>query len=87
MMALDTVSLAALAFLAFVNSLLGFFSWNRALALGGIQKISQLQLLQPFITYLYSVVLMGEALDWVPPVVCAAVIAMVVLSNKTLARR
>jgi drug/metabolite transporter (DMT)-like permease len=84
---LSKVSLGALGFLAFVNSLLAFFTWNRALAVGGIQKISQLQLLQPFITYAYSVLLMGEALDWVPLVVCAIVIALVVISKKTLSRK
>ncbi|MGV3654754.1 MAG: DMT family transporter [Noviherbaspirillum sp.] len=85
-MSLDRTSLAALAFLAFVNSLAGFFLWNRALAVGGIQKISQLQLLQPFITYGYAVALMGESLDWLTLGVCALVIGLVALSRKTLSR-
>ncbi|MEX2495354.1 MAG: DMT family transporter [Woeseia sp.] len=84
---LDATSWGALAFLAFVNSLFGFFSWNRALAVGGIQKISQLQLLQPFITYIYAVLLMGEVFDWVPLTVCTIVIGLVVLSKRTLAHR
>lgn len=75
----------ALAFLAFVNSLLGFFSWNRALALGGIQRISQLQLLQPFVTYAYSVVFMHELFDWPTLGMCAVVILLVVVSKRTLA--
>jgi len=69
--------LGALLFLALINSLLGFFSWNRALALGGIQRISQLQLLQPFFTFGFSIFLMGEAWNWLTPVVCAAVIVLV----------
>ncbi len=77
----------ALAFLAFVNSLLGFFSWNRALALGGIQRISQLQLLQPFFTYAYAIVLIGETFDVVTLVVCFAVIALVIVSRQSLAKR
>ena len=81
------VQWGALAFLAFVNSLLGFFSWNRALAIGGIQRISQLQLLQPFFTYAYSIVLMNEPLDALALVICIAVIGLVVLSKRTLARR
>ncbi len=82
-----TVQWGALAFLAFVNSLLGFFSWNRALALGGIQRISQLQLLQPFMTYAYSIVLMGELFDPLALVMCVAVILLVVVSKHALARR
>jgi drug/metabolite transporter (DMT)-like permease len=80
----DSVQWSALAFLAFVNSLLGFFSWNRALALGGIQRISQLQLLQPFFTYAYSIVLMGEKFDPLALLVCTFVIALVVVSKRAL---
>jgi drug/metabolite transporter (DMT)-like permease len=72
----------ALLFLALINSLLGFFSWNRALALGGIQRISQLQLLQPFFTFGFSIFLMGEAWNWLTPVVCAAVIVLVWLAKR-----
>lgn len=82
-----SVSWAALAFLAFVNSLLGFFSWNRALALGGIQRISQLQLLQPFFTYGYSIILMGEAFDPLALLICVAVIGLVVVSKRALLKR
>ena len=82
-----SVQWGALAFLAFVNSLLGFFSWNRALALGGIQRISQLQLLQPFFTYGYSIVLMGELFDPLALGICVAVVGLVVLSKQALIKR
>ena len=84
---MDAAGWGALAFLAFVNSLLGFFSWNRALALGGIQRISQLQLLQPFITYAYSVAFMHESFDWLTLSVCAVVIVLVAISRSTLLTR
>jgi len=83
-MNLNGAGLGALAFLAFVNSLLGFFSWNRALAMGGIQRISQLQLLQPFITYSYSVIFMHELFDFPTLGMCAVVILLVVISKRTL---
>lgn len=82
-----SVQWGALAFLAFVNSLLGFFSWNRALALGGIQRISQLQLLQPFFTYGYSIVLMGELFDPLALGICVAVVGLVILSKQALIKR
>lgn len=81
------VQWGALAFLAFVNSLLGFFTWNRALALGGIARISQLQLLQPFFTYGYSLAFMGETFDPLALAICVAVIALVMVSKRSLARR
>lgn len=84
MVGLNGAGWGALAFLAFVNSLLGFFSWNRALAMGGIQRISQLQLLQPFITYGYAVVFMHELFDWETLTMCAVVIFLVVISKRTL---
>ncbi|WP_426149880.1 DMT family transporter [Pseudomonas sp. DC3000-4b1] len=74
--------LGALLFLALINSLLGFFSWNRALALGGIQRISQLQLLQPFFTFLFAIALMGENWNWSTPAVCAVVILLVWLAKR-----
>lgn len=77
------IGVAALLFLALINSLLGFFSWNRALALGGIQRISQLQLLQPFFTFAFSIVLMGESWNWLTPIVCVVVIVLVWLSKRT----
>lgn len=79
---LPAQGVAALLFLALINSLLGFFSWNRALALGGIQRISQLQLLQPFFTFAFSIFLMGELWNWLTPAVCAIVIVLVWLSKR-----
>jgi drug/metabolite transporter (DMT)-like permease len=44
------------------SMLLGFFAWYRGLALGGIARIGQLQLIQPFLTIFFSFVLVGEHL-------------------------
>ncbi len=50
-------------YLALVSQLLAFFAWYRGLALGGIARVSQTQLLQPFITLLASVLFLGEVID------------------------
>jgi drug/metabolite transporter (DMT)-like permease len=42
---------------------LGFFAWYRGLALGGVAKIGQIQLLQPFLTILASAAFLGEPLS------------------------
>lgn len=50
-------------YLALVSQLFAFFVWYKGLALGGIARVSQTQLLQPFVTLLASVFLLGEILD------------------------
>ena len=42
---------------------LGFFAWYRGLALGGTMRVSQVQLVQPFLAMLFAVPLLGERLD------------------------
>jgi drug/metabolite transporter (DMT)-like permease len=81
-LSLSFESMFALGFLAFINSLLGFFSWNRALALGGISRISQLQLLQVFFTYGFAILFMGESWDWLTPIVCIMAVVLVWVSKR-----
>ena len=50
-------------YLALISQLLGFFAWYKALSLGGVARVSQLQLLQPFITIIAAALLLGESID------------------------
>jgi drug/metabolite transporter (DMT)-like permease len=52
----------ALIYLGLVSQWLGFHFWYDGMAQAGIGKISQLQLLQPFLTLVFAAVLIGEAL-------------------------
>jgi drug/metabolite transporter (DMT)-like permease len=61
---------------------LGFFAWYRGLALGGTVRVSQVQLLQPFMGMLFAVPLLGERLDAVTLGFAAAVIAIVFAGKK-----
>jgi drug/metabolite transporter (DMT)-like permease len=61
---------------------MGFFAWYRGLALGGALRVSQTQLLQPFLTILAAVPLLGEPLDIVTLGFAAAVVVTVVLGKK-----
>ncbi|MGA0612154.1 DMT family transporter [Caldimonas sp. KR1-144] len=54
---------AGFAYVAVVSMWLGFFAWYRALALGGTLRVSQVQALQPFISMLVAVPLLGESID------------------------
>ncbi len=54
---------ASFLYLALVSQLFGFFVWYKGLAMGGIARVSQAQLLQPFITLFVSALFLGEVID------------------------
>jgi drug/metabolite transporter (DMT)-like permease len=47
-------------YVSVVSMFLSFFAWYRGLALGGVARIGQLQLLQPILTLLWAALLLGE---------------------------
>jgi drug/metabolite transporter (DMT)-like permease len=53
----------AFGYVAVFSMWLGFFAWYRGLALGGAVRVSQVQLVQPFIALLVAVPLLGERVD------------------------
>jgi drug/metabolite transporter (DMT)-like permease len=61
---------------------LGFFAWYRGLALGGVARVGQLQLIQPFLTILASAALLGEPLTVTTLGFAIAVILCVVLGRQ-----
>ncbi|MDC6168968.1 DMT family transporter [Paucibacter sp. XJ19-41] len=61
---------------------LGFFAWYRALAIGGTLRVSQVQVIQPFLSMLLAVPVLGERLDAMTLVFALAVIAMVWLGKR-----
>jgi drug/metabolite transporter (DMT)-like permease len=87
---LAAVSAAAwggFAYVTLVSMWLGFFAWYRALALGGTLRVSQVQLLQPFLALLFAVPVLGEPLEPATVGFSLAVLATVALSRRTAVRR
>jgi len=72
----------AFAYVSVFSMWLGFFAWYRGLALGGTVRVSQVQLLQPFLGMLFAVPLLGEKLDPVTLGFGLAVIAVVYVGKK-----
>ena len=70
------------AYVAVFSMWLGFFAWYRGLALGGTVRVSQTQLLQPFLGMLVAVPLLGEQLDAVTLYFALAVVATVLVGRK-----
>ncbi len=70
------------SYVAVFSMWLGFFAWYRGLALGGTVRVSQVQLVQPFLSMLFAVPLLGERLDAVTVGFGLAVIATVFIGKK-----
>ncbi len=51
------------AYVSLFSMWIGFFAWYRGLALGGVVRVSQVQMLQPFLALLFAVPVLGEQLE------------------------
>jgi drug/metabolite transporter (DMT)-like permease len=60
----------------------GFFAWYRGMAIGGALRVSQTQLLQPFISIVAAALLLGETIEPLTLIFAAAVVATVVAGKK-----
>lgn len=69
-------------YLALVSMLTAFFAWYKGLVLGGIARVSQTQLLQPFITIFASIFMLGEPLELKTILFAAMVVASVWIGKK-----
>lgn len=76
------MSWVGLAYVGTVSMWAGFFAWYRGLAWGGTLRVSQLQLLQPFVSMLAAVPLLGEALEFSTIVFALAVVATVLVGKR-----
>ena len=69
-------------YLALVSQLFGFFFWNKGLALGGVARVSQTQLLQPIVTLVASALLINETINVQTIVFATLVIVTVAIGKK-----
>ena len=79
--AIQVSSWWAFAYVAVFSMWLGFFAWYRGLALGGAVRVSQVQLVQPFLSLLFAVPLLGEKIDLMTLGFALAVIATVFIGK------
>lgn len=66
---------AAFGYLSAVSMFFGFFAWYRGLAIGPMATVSQVQLIQPILSVLWSVLLLGEQLT--PALVVGGLVVIV----------
>ncbi|WP_233575519.1 DMT family transporter [Noviherbaspirillum saxi] len=74
-------------YVSLFSMFIGFFFWYKGLALGGIARVGQVQLLQPFLTLLAAALMLGEALDARNFLFAIAVIAVVAVGRQMGVRR
>lgn len=71
-----------LAYVSVFSMLVGFVFWYRGLAQGGIARVGQLQLLQPFLGLALAAALLHEPVAWTMVAATALVVACVSLARK-----
>lgn len=75
-------SWAGFVYVGTVSMWAGFFAWYRGLDWGGALRVSQTQLLQPFLAMLFAWPLLGERPDLLSITFALAVVATVFVSRK-----
>jgi drug/metabolite transporter (DMT)-like permease len=68
------------------NQYVAFFGWYRAMARVGVARVSQLQLLQPFMTVIVAAVFLSEIVSWDTWLALIIVIATVFVARRAATR-
>lgn len=77
----------AFVYVGLFSQFIGFFFWNAGLALGGVARVGQVQLLQTFVTLAIAAFLLGERVDAVTLGFAGAVAFVVLLGRRTRVSR
>jgi drug/metabolite transporter (DMT)-like permease len=75
-----------LLYVALFSQWIGFFAWNAGLAMGGIARVSQIQLLQPFVTFALASFFNDESITPQILLFATAVVVTVAVSTRTRAK-
>jgi drug/metabolite transporter (DMT)-like permease len=80
--AVPAPALGALLYLGLMSQFIGFFAWNAGLAMGGVARVSQIQLLMPFVVVLMAAVVNRESIDLETVLFAAAVVGTVAIGTR-----
>lgn len=83
----DVIAWTTFVYLSLFPMFLGFFFWYEGLAVGGIARVSQVQLIQPFCTLIAASIFLGDHLTLMNMVFAFLVVSTVILSKKMLVKR
>jgi len=77
----------AVLYVTLFSQWIGFFAWNAGLAMGGIARVAQMQLLQPFVTFALAATFNGETITPQILLFAAGVVATVAISTRSRGRK
>ena len=86
---INSVSLSAVIsfiYVGLISMYIGFFFWYKGIAIGGIARVGQVQLLQPFLTLIGAYFLLNEEITAMNIGFALCVLAVVVLGKRTKAK-
>ena len=86
---ISTVSTSAIisfVYVGLISMYIAFFFWYRGIALGGVARVGQVQLLQPFLTLVGAYFLLDEEITVLNIGFALCVLAVVVLGKRTKAK-
>lgn len=86
-MSASPIAWISFGYVSLFSMFIGFFFWYRGLALGGIARVGQVQLIQPFLTLLGAAALLGEKLVFSNFLFAVAIIVVVAIGRKMTVRR
>lgn len=78
----SSAEIIAFLYLSVGSMFLGFFAWNMGLAMGGIARVSQVQLFQSFVTLAISAALLGEHIGTDTIIFALAVVFVVMIGQR-----
>lgn len=77
----------AFAYVTIMSQYVGFFAWNAGLAMGGVARVSQVQLLQSFLTLAIAATLNFERVGWDTWATAIIVVLIVLVGRRLKVRR
>ncbi len=82
-----TIPWISFIYLSLFPMFIGFFFWYEGLAIGGIARVSQVQLIQPFCTLFAASILLGDSITVLNLVFAVLVVSTVILGKSMLVKR
>jgi len=71
------------AYVGVISAFLGFFPWYHGLAIGGVARVGQIQLLQPFFTLAFAAAFLGETFSLRALLAASLVAVSILISRRT----
>lgn len=84
--AVSTSAIISFVYVGLISMYIAFFFWYRGIALGGVARVGQVQLLQPFLTLVGAYFLLDEQITAMNIGFALCVLAVVVLGKRTKAK-